>query len=76
MLVKSDISYCFLPHVQTDGDSLRAFTTTFTWKLVKGTQLIAGSNSKNVKDWAIRSQGPTSAMQGYGQGSTTRWRWD
>ena len=35
----------------------KALTTTFTWKLVKGTRLIAEPNGKNVKDiWAIRSE--------------------
>jgi len=36
------------------GKSLRAFTTTLFKKFYKGTQLITGSNSKNVKDWVIR----------------------
>ena len=36
------------------GELLRALTTTFTWKLVKGTRLIAEPNGNNVKDWTIR----------------------
>jgi hypothetical protein len=36
------------------GKSLRAFTTTLNWKLLRGTRLIAVPNGKNVKDWVIR----------------------
>ena len=36
------------------------------------TRLIA-EPGKNAKDWAIRSQAPTSVnLQGYGEGSTTK----
>lgn len=64
-----------LQHSQIDGKPLRAFTTTFIWKHLKGTHLIGGSNSKKVKDWAIRSQASKSDMQGYEEGSTTRRVW-
>jgi hypothetical protein len=30
-------------------------------------------NGKNVLDWVIRSQAPTAAKQGNGEGSTTLW---
>ena len=36
---------------------------------------MAGSNGNNVRDWAIRIQAPIAAMQGYGEGSETRWLW-
>ena len=52
---------------------LRALTTTFTWKFVKGTRLIAEPNGKNVSDWTIRSQAPKFVMLEYGEGSETRW---
>lgn len=39
------------------GDTLRVFTTTCLWKHLQGPRLIAVPNGKNVKNWAIRSQG-------------------
>ncbi len=36
------------------GKPLRALTTTFIWKLIKGTRLIAVPNGNKVRDWAIR----------------------
>ena len=37
------------------GKPLRALNTTFIWKLIKGTRLIAVSKGNNFKDWVIRS---------------------
>lgn len=67
------INISFTRHFQIDGDTLRAFTTTFIWKHLKGTRLIAEPNGKKVKDWAIRSQAPKFVKQEYGEGSTTKW---
>jgi hypothetical protein len=43
--------------------------------MVRGTRLIAETNGKNVKDWAIRSQAPNLVMIENGEGSTTRRLW-
>ena len=55
------------------GKSLRAITTTSPAKAREGTRLIAVPKGKKVMDWVIRSQAPTTVMQGYGEGSTTLW---
>ena len=44
------------------GKPLRASTTTFIWKQLKGTRLKSDPKGKNVEDWAIRSQAPNVAM--------------
>ena len=44
------------------GNPLRAFITTCGWKRQQGTRLIAETNGKKMKDWAIRSQAPNLAM--------------
>ena len=62
-------------HIQIDGKPLRARTTTFTWKHIKGTHLIGGSKSKKVCDWATRSHFSKSVMIGHEEGSTTRCLW-
>jgi len=45
-----------LRHIQIDGNTLRALTTTCKEKSYEGTRLIAEANGKKVEDWAIRSQ--------------------
>jgi hypothetical protein len=37
----------------------------------EGTRVMTEPNGKNVKNWAIRSQGPNLAIIENGQGSTT-----
>ena len=37
----------------------------------RGNDLVYGKNDRDI--WIIRSQAPKSAMQGYGEGSETRW---
>ena len=45
------------------GNTYRAFATTRLSETTdRGPQLIAVPNGKKVKDWAIRSQAPKSAM--------------
>jgi len=56
------------------GKALRALVTTLILKIIRGTQIIPGSNSNKTKDWAIRIQAPKFVMQEYGEGSETRWR--
>ncbi len=51
-----------LRHFQIAGTSLEPFDTTSTGKLLEGTRLITVANSKNQKDWTIRSQAPKSVM--------------
>ena len=58
-------------HLIMIGKSLRALTTTFIRKLLKGTRLIDVHNGNNVKDWVIRAYKPKSVMIGYGFCSTT-----
>jgi hypothetical protein len=36
------------------GNIRESLTTTFNWKLLKGTRLIVVPNGNNVKDWKIR----------------------
>ena len=36
------------------GKPSRASTTTFDWKLTKGTRVMTDPNGKNVEDWVIR----------------------
>jgi hypothetical protein len=44
------------------GTALEPLTTTFRWKHLKGSRLIAEPDGKNVEDWAIRSQAPKLVM--------------
>src|SRR5210317_2529271 len=44
------------------GKFLRALTTTFIWKLMKGTRLITEPNGKKVRDWIIRRREPKVVM--------------
>ena len=44
------------------GKFLRALTTTFTWKRMKGTRLITEPNGKKVRDWIIRRREPKVVM--------------
>ena len=62
-------------HIQIDGKSLRALTTTSFEKSYEGTRLIAEPNGKKVRDWVIRSQAPKPVMLGHGEGSETRCLW-
>ena len=50
---------------------LRAFTTTFGWKHLRGTRLIDEPNGNNVKDWAISSVTSYGRMADYGGHSET-----
>ena len=50
---------------------LRAFTTTFGWKHLRGTRLIDEPNGNNVKDWAISSVTSYGRMVDYGRHSET-----
>ena len=45
------------------GKLLRAFITTSLKKFIEGTRLIAEPNSKNMKDWTIRSQASSAMMR-------------
>ena len=51
----------------------KAFSTKFVVKATDGqvNSLVYGKNENDI--WAIRSQAPKSVMQGYGEGSETRW---
>ena len=44
------------------GKVLRASNTTLTWKHVRGTLLIAGSNGNKFEDWKTRSNAPNSEI--------------
>jgi predicted GIY-YIG superfamily endonuclease len=48
----------FFATLSNCGDFLIVITTTFIWKHIKGTRLIADPNGKNVMNWNIRSQFP------------------
>ena len=50
---------------------LRAFTTTFGWKHLRGTRLIDEPNGNNVKDWAISSVTSYGRLVDYGGHSET-----
>jgi hypothetical protein len=50
---------------------LRAFTTTFGWKHLRGTRLIDEPNGNNVKDWAISSVTSYGRAVDYGRHSET-----
>jgi hypothetical protein len=50
---------------------LRAFTTTFGWKHLRGTRLIDEPNGNNVKDWAISSVTFYGRVVDYGRHSET-----
>ena len=53
----------YLRHDQIAGTSYRAFTTTLLLETTdRGSWLIAKPDSKNVKDWVIRSQASKSVM--------------
>lgn len=54
LLVK--ILYEIFATLSNCGNLLRAFTTTFIWKHLKGTRLITVPNGNNVNDWTIRNQ--------------------
>ena len=69
MLVASEFIHK-LARLAGGGNILRAFTTTFMRKLLKGPRLIADPNGKNVKDWIICHREPKSVLVGYGSGST------
>jgi len=50
--------FLILATISNCGKLLRDLNTTFNKKLLKGTQLIAGSNGKKFRYWTIRSQAP------------------
>ena len=56
MLVKIKAILLIFATLSNCGNLLRAFTTTLTWKQLRGTQLITDLNGNNVKDWTIRIQ--------------------
>jgi len=66
-----------LRHIQIAGTPLELYILLHIRKLYVGTQLIAGSNSKKYKDWAIRSQAPKliNSINKHGEGSETRCLW-
>ena len=79
MLMKREIQ-----HVATFsncGKPLRAFTTTFIWRQIKGTRFMVEPNGKNVKDWAIRREASFCLFfvfvkrQKKEEPSETKWKW-
>ena len=71
MLPPSRMRVCAFGKTPCCWKPLRAFTTTFRWKHLRGTRLIDEPNGNNVKDWAISSVTSYGRVVDYGGHSET-----